>query len=218
MKISILGDSLSTFYSCCLPDYAVFYTAENAMMNGLSGTEDIWWHQVMEMLGGELLINGAYSGSRVSGTEFPASSSYQRIKALQTNSVPDCILVHIGHNDYGFNVPLGLEENSLNYFYPAYIAMFHRLKEIYPDTRIICSTLMKTYVTFHDDWHLPEKNQIGVMFDDYNQAIRKACEECRTELADLAETGILYETLDGSHGTAKGHREIAHAWKKALAL
>jgi hypothetical protein len=34
----------------------------------------------------------------------------------------------------------------------------------------------------------------------------------------LAETGILYETLDGSHGTAKGHKEIAQAWKKALAL
>lgn len=56
------------------------------------------------------------------------------------------------------------------------------------------------------------------MFDDYNQAIRKACKECHTELADLAETGILYETLDGSHGTVKGHREMAQAWKKALAL
>lgn len=31
MKISILGDSLSTLYSCSLPDYAVFYTVENSI-------------------------------------------------------------------------------------------------------------------------------------------------------------------------------------------
>jgi len=218
MKISILGDSLSTFYSCALPDYAVFYSIEKAMENSLSGAEDTWWHQIIEMLGGELLVNASYSGSRVSGTEFPAANSYERIRALQTDTVPDCILVHLGHNDYGFNIPIGSEKDDLDCFYPAYLAMLCRLKECYPESKIICSTIMKTYVTFHPEWHLPERNQINILFDDYNQAIRKACKECHTDLADLAATGILYETLDGSHGTAKGHREMASAWKKALAL
>lgn len=218
MKISILGDSLSTFYSCSLPDYAVFYTVENAMRNGLSGIEMTWWHRVITMLGGELLVNGAYSGSRVSGTEFPSSNCYERIRALQTDSIPDCIIVHMGYNDYGFNRLIDSETNDLNWFYPAYITMLRRLQEIYPHARIICSTLMKTYITFRPDWHMPEKNETGIAFDEYNQAIRKACAECHVELADLARTGIIYDTLDGCHGTDKGHREMTEAWRKALAL
>ena len=92
------------------------------------------------------------------------------------------------------------------------------MKEVYPHAKIICSTIMKTYITFRPDWHTPEKNQIGIPFDEYNQAIRKACAEYQIELPDLAETGMIYDTLDGSHGTDKGHCEMAEAWKKALDL
>lgn len=218
MKISILGDSLSTFYSCSLPNYSVFYTVENAMKNGLSGIADTWWYHVITMLGGELLVNGAYSGSSVSGTKFPSANCYERIKALQSDNIPDCIIVYMGNNDYGLNRFIYSEKNDLNCFYPAYITMLCRLQKIYPHARIICGTLMKPYITLHPNWHMPKSNKIGIAFDEYNQAIRKASAEFHVELADLAGTGIIYDTLDTCHGTNKGHREIAEAWRIALNL
>ena len=218
MKVSILGDSLSTFYSCILPDYALFYDINKAMENGLASMEDTWWYQVIQMLGGELLVNGAFSGSRASGTSFPAGNSYQRIRALKTDVEPDCILVHLGCNDYGYAVPIGKPESDLNYFYPAYMTMVRRLQEVYPHAKIICSTLMQTYITFNPRWHLPQKNAIGTPLEEYQNVIRKACQEYGVILADLAETGIIYDTLDGCHCTNKGHREMAQAWKKALHL
>jgi len=33
---------------------------------------------------------------------------------------------------------------------------------------------------------ISEKNGIGIVFDEYNQAIRKTCAECHVELVDLA--------------------------------
>lgn len=220
MHYSVFGDSISTFYDTVPEGYQVFYNRENAMRNGLSSVQDLWWHQVIEALGGELLVDAAYSGGRVSGIGFPAANSYERIEALHTDRMPDGILVYLGMNDFGYAVPVssGQDKLSVTYFYDAYVVMLQRLRQIYPYARIICATIMGTYIEFRTDWHFPEQNKDGIPCEDYNNAIRKACKECAVELADIAATGILCDTLDGSHGTEYGQRQIADAWLRCLEI
>ena len=187
------------------------------MYNGLTGIEDMWWHHVIDYLGAELLVDAAYSGGRVSGTEFPAGNSYERIHALRTiQHEPDGILIYLGFNDYGYSVPIHNDEANYACFYNAYVMMLNRLKNCYPNARIICSTLMPTYITFRTDWKMPMVNGAGIHFNMYNDAIREACKKCGVELADIAATGICCDTLDGSHGTQKGQRELSEAWKRCL--
>lgn len=57
----------------------------------------------------------------------------------------------------------------------------------------------------------------GVPFEDYNAAIRKAAQREGALLADLAALNWRYETLDGTHPTANGHKTLASAWIKCLA-
>ena len=219
MYYSVLGDSISTFYGYVPENYAVFYTLEAAMYNGLTSIEDVWWHQVMNYLGAELLVDAAYSGGRVSGNEFPAANTYERIRALRTpQHEPDGILVYLGYNDYGYSVPIRNEndETDCTCFYNAYILMLNRLKECYPNALIICSTLMPTYITFRQDWKMPMVNKAGIHFNMYNEAIREVCRKCGVELADIAVANILCDSLDGAHGTQKGHRELAEAWINCL--
>lgn len=219
MYYSILGDSISTFYGQVPENYAVFYTWEAAMYNGLSSVKDIWWYRVLGYLGADLLIDAAYSGGRVSGIEFPAANTYERILALKTSHhEPDGILVYIGYNDFGYGVPLRSETSETDslYFYNAYSIMLKRLREIYPSARIICSTLMPTYILFRPDWKMPMVNKAGLHFDLYNDAIRSACIECDVELVDAAVSGIRCDSLDGAHGTKQGHKELAEAWIRYL--
>lgn len=220
MYYSVFGDSISTFYNTVPEGYLVFYNRENAMRNGLAGVQDLWWHQVIRALGGELLVNAAYSGGRVSGSGFPAANAFERIEALHTDQMPDGILIYLGMNDYGYAVPVssGQQETDVQYFYDAYVVMLQRLRQTYPASRILCATIMGTYIEFRPDWHFPEQNKDDIPFEDYNNAIRKACAQCGAELVDIAATGILCDTLDGSHGTERGQRQIAEAWMQCLGI
>ena len=66
----------------------------------------------------------------------------------------------------------------------------------------------------------------GISMDDYNNAIRRAADNCHIGLADLAKRNIniqslnmrdgRYETIDGTHPTAKGHQAIADEWISCL--
>ena len=219
MYVSIFGDSISTYQGYNPPDYLVFYNIDNRMRNSVMEVMDTWWGKVLEKFGWELLINASYSGSRVSGTAFPSANSYDRIKALKNEVSPDVILVYLGYNDFGFCVPLKSEDNGKNpeYFFDAYRIMLERLKETYPNTRVICGTLMPNYIFYRPD--ISEKlpiNRSGTPIEEYNELICKACSEAGVIVADLYNTGIKCDTLDGSHGTKRGHREMAQAWCEAL--
>ena len=100
LKISIMGDSISTFEEFNPPHYKVFYTLSMAKANGLQSVDDTWWKQVIDGLGGELCVNNSYSGSTVVGIgEMPACSE-QRCEGLHfDNNTPDIVLIYMGTND-----------------------------------------------------------------------------------------------------------------------
>ncbi len=210
MLVSILGDSISTFEGSNPEGYLVYYDLAHRMLNSLMEPEETWWGRVLAGNGWELLVNASYSGSRVTGDDFPAGCSLERIEALHTDRYPDIILVYLGFNDYGFCV-------DLEQFRRAYRLMLERLREKYPSARVICATLLPTYVIYRPDLSATlNYNDEKTPLDAYSSIIRKVCSEVGVEVADIAATGIKMDALDGTHGTLGGHREMAQAWEQAL--
>jgi len=233
MFVSFLGDSISTYGGFNPEGYAVFYDEEMQKRNGLNSVYDTWWAKVNQKLNAFLCVNNSYSGSKVSGKEFPAGCCQERIRHLRTSEdTPDLILIYIGFNDFGYGVPISCSplsnsgRGNLLFFEDAYHQMLIGLRYFYPNAKIVCATLMKTTLKQNSLWHFPDKLG-GISIDDYNNAIRRAADNCHIDLADLAKQYInipnlskrdrRYETLDGTHPTAKGHQTIAEEWIACLA-
>ena len=113
MLVSFLGDSISTYSGFNPEGYAVFYDAEMQKRNGLNSVYDTWWAKVNQELRAYLCVNNSYSGSRVSGTDFPAGCCSERIMHLHTPKYkPNLILIYLGFNDFGYGVPISCAPQS----------------------------------------------------------------------------------------------------------
>lgn len=220
--VSIVGDSISTYAGFHPAGYAVFYDRQMQIKHGLSNVYDTWWAKVNQALHAYICVNNSYSGSKVTGYDFPSASSASRTGALHTRDyVPDIILIYIGFNDFGSGIPIhskGPRKDStknMGFFEDAYSKMLSDVKRNYPNAMIICATLMRTYISGNDQWTFPE-HFAGTEFEAYNQAIRHVCQKEHCILADIGAMGMYYETLDGSHPTNKGHITLSHAWIHCL--
>lgn len=222
MFVSILGDSISTYHGFNPKGYAVFYDEEEQNRNRLKSVYDTWWAKVNQALQAYLCINNSFSGSMVSGNSFPAGNCRERIMHLQDGDcTPDLILIYMGFNDFGYGVPISCAPQSndgrinLMYFEDAYHQMLTGVRYFYPNSKIICGTLMRTALEQEKEWHFP--NQLGgINLDDYNDAIRRAVVNCNVSLTDLSMRKKRYETLDGAHPTFTGHQTIAEEWIDCL--
>ncbi len=215
-SVSILGDSISTFKDYNPVGYEVFYDWYTQKKNGLKGMEDTWWGRVMKEYGLTLCVNDSFSGSKVTGNSFPAAFCEERLNNLHKDGLyPDYILVYIGFNDFGYGEPIRTYKKSddvdLRLFEGAYDYMVKRLSEVYKGSKIICGTLMRTKLHGRTLWQFPESFG-DFSFNEYNQVIRKACRDHGVYLADLEALDARYDTLDGTHPTAEGHKTIADAW------
>lgn len=232
MLVSVLGDSISTYSGFNPQGYAVYYDEEIQQRNGLTSVYDTWWAKVNQALGAYLCVNNSYSGSMVSGGEFPAGCCQERVMNLRTSAyLPDLILVYLGLNDFGYGIPISSSpmsnkgQTNLQCFEDAYHQMLMGLRYFYPNARIICATLMRTTLQGNSKWTFPERLG-GISIDEYNDAIRRAATNCHIDLADLAKRHLSipgfsnsdrrYETLDGIHPTVQGHQAIADEWIACL--
>ena len=214
---SVIGDSISTFEGTMPAGYALYYDKETQKINRFRGVDDMWWAIVGKALGAELLVNGSWSGGRVTG-DFPGACSEERVAALRTvDAVPDYILIYIGLNDFGNGVKLYKDDPQAPdplFFASAYRLMLRRLKEAYPDAHIYCGALMLSQRLGDTDWDL--LRELGrTDLPAFNGEIRAAAEEYGCEFVDLFSGGCRYNALDGVHPTAGGHAQIAAEWKEA---
>lgn len=213
-KISIVGDSISTYPAFNPYGYAVYYRADRLYDNEMSSVHDTWWMQVIDTLGGQLCVNNSYSGSKVAGKFFPAACSDERCSSLHDEAQPDVILIYIGTNDRGFRTELCLDDpcDTLG-FYGAYRTMLRKIKSNYPNAKVVCATLLMGRLK---DGQNLDYDRFMIEDDEYNNAIRLAVKEENCLLADLAQFGERYETLDYCHPTAVGHRQMAQLWQACL--
>lgn len=214
--VSILGDSISTYLGYNPEGYRVFYDENNIYLNNITSPYDTWWAKVNQYLHAYLCVNNSYSGSQVTGDAFPSASCDERTSFLNTKEHnPDMILVYIGYNDFGRGISITNDESRGVAFFDSYCNMLKKLKTNYPNSRIICATLMKGYMRDNKDWQFPYKFA-GISIDEYNAAIKIAAQIEKVDVADLVSQNIYYETLDGSHPTKEGHLSIAKAWILSL--
>ena len=201
LRISILGDSISTFAGYT-PKDSVFYDSYVQWETGVKTVEDTWWMQVIRAFDAELGINNSVAGSMVSGNLSTSAMAEERIQALGENGLPDLILVSAGCNDWGFCV---LPEE----FESAYQTMLCRLKNIW------CCTLPEGKepegeVFFNIDGTISKRI--------YSDIIRDCVQKAEVHLADLEKYQKEYETVDGVHPNKEGMKMLAGLWMKELAL
>lgn len=213
-KISILGDSISTYLGYNPYGYSVYYKEDKLYDNELESVNDTWWKQVIDGMEGELCVNNSYSGSLVAGIVDTSGCSVERCFGLHKNSPPDIILIYMGTNDRGFEINLGMNTpNDTMGFYGAYRTMLSRIKTNYPTARIVCGTLLMAY---KKDTNADDYDRFMREDGRYNEAIRLAAKEEGCLLADIALSGERYESLDYCHPTKKGHKTMAELWLKQL--
>ncbi len=234
-KVSILGDSISTFAGYAPCGFMVYYEGDICETTGVCTAQDTWWMQVINALGGEFLANASYSGSLVEGPKFPAGCSNERIEALSRDGVaPDVVVVFMGINDYGWGgyttrvaakgdvfdptvpdnpacpgfVASTANDDALERFERAYELMLKRICTMYPQAEVWCCTLCPGRVTGKAASTFAYQLR-GINLNAYNDAIRKAakCNDC--QVADVWAQGFDYDAYDGTHPTALGMQQLA---------
>ena len=182
VNFSFIGDSISTYYGITNSSTynPLYLTTSEATFGTYYGNtshgdyaefssvkwEDTWWKQAVDTLGGNLLVNNAWSGSFVlsdqgqsNTTEYGAAAYKDRCVNLHYGSkMPDIIGVFLGTNDIAYygsmdvgtyaDVDTVSERTALfsgvNKFstpsssIEAYYIMISRMVAKYPDAEIYC--------------------------------------------------------------------------------
>lgn len=232
-KLSILGDSISTFDGWIPEGYACFYP----MDGDVTEVEQTWWQMVLKDTGMELCVNGSSSGSTCVGDSFSTDEcrygcSDYRIGDLIGGSgcFPDVIIVYMGTNDFMKAVPLGdndgtrtVEEGVIENFSDAYCLILDKLIACYPNADIYCCSLppMGVWGPASGPAFVPFVNSLELTPEDYGNRIEiiAAAKGCR--LIDLQNCGITAENLewyvsDGVHLNPEGMELIRDAVEKAM--
>ena len=156
LRISILGDSYSTFVGWVVPDTNLiwYYPTESQYHqkgNDVCAVEQTWWHQVIKRLGAKLERNNAYSGATICYTgyrpkkDMPHAGYSDRAFITRSNWLgnPDVILVCGATNDSWCGAPIGdyvfgnWSNEQLYSFRPAMAKLLYDLKGNYPKARIV---------------------------------------------------------------------------------
>ena len=227
LKLSILGDSISTFDGYIPTDYNIFYPGSG----DISTVEKTWWWQVMNATGMELNANASSSNTTITGDSLdttgsaPGCSTKRMIDLTPGDDgpAPDILIVFMGTNDFLRSVELGTftepspqDEGVVNNFCDAYELMIQKLNALYPNAEIYFCTLLETNAGDVDEYpqSYPATNKNGNTIGDFNAEIATIASAYSYPVIDIHNCGITYDTLgqytsDGVHPNAEGAKLIA---------
>ena len=219
-KISILGDSYSTFEGYMANDTnAIWYfktdNPQRNKKNDVTKVEETWWHQLINTtMGYSLEVNNSYSGATICYTGYSkgneprvpiaALSSHRDysnrsfVNRSNTLGNPDIILVCGGTNDSWCGAPVGeyiygnWTTEQLYYFRPAMAKLLYDLKGNYPTARLL----------FILNSELKES---------INESVHTICKHYGVECLDLKDI-----EKQGGHPSVKGMAEFSRQVRKAL--
>ncbi len=188
-KVSILGDSYSTFQSLNPEGYNPFYPNDR---NDVTEPSQTWWDLYIKAKGYELDKNDSWGGTTVCNTGYgrmnvSRNSFLARVDRLGN---PDIIFVFGGTNDAWAGSPMGeykyedWTDDDLKNFRPALACLFSRLKEQYPNAKI--------YSILNSE-----------LKEDINESCREICKHCDIQLIELKDI----EKQNG-HPSIKGMESI----------
>lgn len=192
VKVSILGDSYSTFDGWIPEGNEPWYG--ETIGNDVKDVKDTWWHRLIEDNGLVLELNNSWSGATIcntgyNGEDYTPRSFLTRSSDLGEN--PDLIFVFGGTNDSWAGSPLG-ETDGTDMFTlrPAAIAMFKNIKESYPNA--LCVAIINTELS-----------------EDVENAVINACEIENVPYVKLEGIDKQY-----GHPSINGMKQISRqVWK-----
>lgn len=231
-KLSIYGDSISTFAGWIPQGNAVYYTGSNCDMFYV---DDTWWMKTIKALQFDLLVNNSWSGRAVSSVRDGSSAhatdaGYKQanIDQLQSGNVlPEVIIIKLGINDFNNECPLGTYDGKTavptdpTTFSDAYAIMLDRIMSTYPLADVYCCTLMSCEK--NGAVGFPETNGNGNTIDEFNEVIKNLASAFGAKVLNHHTCGITYYNLEtymgdyvsssstGLHPNPKGHSLIANA-------
>lgn len=236
-KVSILGDSISTYSGWLTPSTnSVYYpTCQESPYADITSVNETWWKIVIDKAQMVLGANNSYSGRTLI-----KSATIDNIEALANNGTPDLILVYLGTNDANQQVNLGTIDKAMpfNYnssetygetlgtnlteeqieslgtttFYEAVRTLIIRLQWYYPNARIVFLTLgWGSYERFFAD-------------NPYREALKEMCELYGVDTIDVRKAGISMPrftdyTLQRVHPNKAGMKLIGeYVYNKLMSL
>lgn len=203
LKVSILGDSYSTFEGMMQPSWnAIWYFPENSTVskpnNDVTLVSQTWWYQVAEQMGYKLEKNNSFSGATICYSGYKDRSGrpgdYSDRSFIGRSGDlghPDVILVCGGTNDSWSGAPVGeykwknWTNEDLYTFRPGMAKMCSELKTLYPKARIV-------FILNSE------------LRDDINESVHTICRKYRIECLDLHDID-----KQGSHPSIAGMKEFA---------
>ena len=218
-KISIIGDSISTFKGYIPAGYETFYPSSTIAQKGtgkLTSVEETWWYKLCQESGMTLLKNASWSGSLVTGSSTSTTNAMAACSTKRINDVagangehPDIIICYIGINDlFNSNVgsrgatlgdwtpdqPIVNEDSNILSFSAAYGLMLKKLISTYPAAKIFCCTLLTTGRSYKDTDGVetfPTKH-LGTTLKQVNNKIKEIANGIGCNVIDIHNCGINY--------------------------
>lgn len=192
-KLSVMGDSISTFKGFSPDDYNPFYMSGR---DGLPNASYSYWGIVAREKGWGLSTINAWGGSQVAfkdgRTEIPMCDD-RRAGNLAVNGTPDIIIILGGTNDFGHGVPVGtwagdadLPEEETN-FRAAYARMLMKIHSYYPLAKVYCCTLLNRETDLVPG---SMEKKYGQYLTAFNTAIRQIAPMLNCTLIDLESCGM----------------------------
>jgi len=183
-KVSILGDSISTFegYSNndidtndTIGDNKIYYNGNNY----ITDVNDTWWMKTANKIGFEILVNNSWSGDRVTKRGQTRNVELHDNTGDNAGTNPNIIIVYLGINDFRHNV-------TINIFKESYNQMIKNMINRYPEADIF----LFNYVPNDSNTRTLEE------LEEYNEVVKNTAEKYNCTLVDLYnESGINETTM-----------------------
>ncbi|MCQ2112899.1 MAG: SGNH/GDSL hydrolase family protein [Bacteroidaceae bacterium] len=196
-KVSVLGDSYSTFKGSNPDGYAPFYPDAN---NDVKEVAQTWWSLYTKAKGYTLEVNDSWGGTTICNTGYfrsnSANSSFN--SRLWKLGNPDIIFVFGGTNDAWANAPVGeykyadISKADCNSLRPALAYMLDALARIYPNATV--------YTILNSE-----------LKEDVNESFRVVCKHYGVQLIELHDI----EKQNG-HPSIKGMQAICDQLLEAI--
>lgn len=222
-KLSLLGDSISSYTGTIPAGNDVYYTGSNS---GVYSANQMWWSVLCDLTGLVPLVINGWSGSGVTQLEDSAHvdkvpmSSDARCAALDDGiNDPDIILIAGGVNDYTYaesaqSEPLDWDGKTApiigNSFTEAYACMIKKLQTNYPNAIIVALSTWFTMRGTDNGYTLTHTVGSHVYTQqDYNDKIRYVAEQMHIPYVDVSNIGInrnnMYPTYAQDSSTIPTH-------------
>lgn len=208
LKLSILGDSISTFYVEG-SEMNSYYNGENQFYyptySSTIKTVDLtWWYKLLKNTNMTLGINNSWSGTCAEDYGDRSGYSDARINTIDENGKPDIVIIYLGTNDCASGIDTSVYGEAI-------IKMINKINNIC-DAQIFITTLG---YSAYEGMKYSETTRLS-----YNAKLREIAKEYNCGIIPLddyiVEDNYMIYLGDFLHYNAKGANLLSKIYEKSI--